>query len=206
MSDIYYGRTVHPWAPEIEDWAEESQLEKERLKSYQQTILQVGSLLHQPPFSSSQTSGFFEKKVTHLPGGQIKCPKCLCANFWIVSLNDPTAHASLWELNTIYQELSEWRASTQLHTKNIEDPYPLLSWDMSNLHQSTNWSLLPASTVNWCFLLDIRFWHPNTWQPNPPLKGLWKSYLKPFPLYTPPLVLFPGFQSKDPKNAQQKNP
>ena len=62
MSDIYYGRSVHPWAPEIEDWAEESQLEKERLKSYQQTILQVGSLLHQPPFSSSQTSGFFEKK------------------------------------------------------------------------------------------------------------------------------------------------
>ena len=50
MSDIYYGRTVHPWAPEIEDWAEESQLEKERLKSYQQTILQVGSLLHQPLF------------------------------------------------------------------------------------------------------------------------------------------------------------
>jgi len=40
MSDIYYGRTLHPWAPEIEDWAEESQLEKERLKSYEQTILQ----------------------------------------------------------------------------------------------------------------------------------------------------------------------
>jgi len=39
MSDIYYGRITHPWAPEIEDWAEQSQQEEQRLKDYQQSIM-----------------------------------------------------------------------------------------------------------------------------------------------------------------------
>jgi len=40
MSDIYYGRMKHPWAPEIEDWADGSQLETQRLKDYQYSITQ----------------------------------------------------------------------------------------------------------------------------------------------------------------------
>jgi len=39
MSDIYYGRQAHPWAVEIEDWADESQLEKQRLKEYKESIM-----------------------------------------------------------------------------------------------------------------------------------------------------------------------
>ena len=39
MSDIYYGRHAHPWAVEIEDWADESQLEKQRLKEFKESIM-----------------------------------------------------------------------------------------------------------------------------------------------------------------------
>ena len=38
MSDIYYGRIEHPWALEIENWGEQSSMEKERLSSYQDSI------------------------------------------------------------------------------------------------------------------------------------------------------------------------
>jgi len=40
MSDIYYGRIDHPWAVDIENWAEMSDLEEKRLKDYKESIVQ----------------------------------------------------------------------------------------------------------------------------------------------------------------------
>ena len=40
MSDIYYGRVQHPWAVDIESWAEQSPQELERLQKYQDSINQ----------------------------------------------------------------------------------------------------------------------------------------------------------------------
>ncbi len=45
MSDIYYGRVQHPWAVDIEDWAESTPQELERLQEYQDSVNQhVGCL------------------------------------------------------------------------------------------------------------------------------------------------------------------
>ena len=40
MSDIYYGRIEHPWAMDVENWTEMSQLEEQRLKDYKESIVQ----------------------------------------------------------------------------------------------------------------------------------------------------------------------
>jgi len=45
MSDIYYGRSAHPWAIEVENWSEQPVQEMERLQKYQDSINQhVGAL------------------------------------------------------------------------------------------------------------------------------------------------------------------
>ena len=45
MSDIYYGRSEHPWAIDVESWPAQPAREMERLKGYQDSINQhVGAL------------------------------------------------------------------------------------------------------------------------------------------------------------------
>ena len=40
MSDIYYGRVEHPWAVNIDSWAEETPEERARLQQYEASINQ----------------------------------------------------------------------------------------------------------------------------------------------------------------------
>ena len=40
MCDIYYGRVEHPWAPDIENWPEQTTQEIERLQKYKESLEQ----------------------------------------------------------------------------------------------------------------------------------------------------------------------